>query len=112
VERTKLSVSVTFDPWLNASPVFIPEEIAPQTERFGLLLDDIVISMTGTKYKRDYGNALSCGRRMVVSFVNQRVARLRCTEKILPKFMLYWLQTPTFRGFFFSGETTLVQDSK
>ena len=53
---------------LDTSPVFIPKEITRQTERFGLLPDDIVISMTGTRYKQDYGFALSFGLAMVVSF--------------------------------------------
>jgi type I restriction enzyme S subunit len=90
---------------LDASPVFIPDEIGKATERFQLARDDIVISMTGTKYKKDYGNAAIVTRTDHRLFLNQRVSRLRCSKKVLPLFMLYWFQTDTFRDFFFEGET-------
>ena len=54
--------------------------------------------MTGTKYKRDYGNKSKL-------YLNQRVARLRCGNRVLPRFMLYWLQSDSFRNFFFRAET-------
>jgi type I restriction enzyme S subunit len=90
---------------LDASPVFIPDEIGKATERFQLVPDDIVISMTGTKYKKDYGNAAIVTRTDHKLFLNQRVSRLRCKKKVLPLFMLYWFQTDIFRDFFFEGET-------
>lgn len=90
---------------LQASPVFIPDHIAQQTERFRLHPDDIVISMTGTKYKKDYGFAAIVRESNGNLFLNQRVARLRCGDRALPKYLLYWLQTDTFHDFFFAGET-------
>ena len=90
---------------LDASPVFIPDEIAQQTERFKVLPGDIVISMTGTKYKQDYGFASIVRESDGSLFLNQRVARLRCKEKVMPTFLLYWVQTDLFRKFFFAGET-------
>ena len=90
---------------LNASPVFIPDDIANETERFKLEKDDIVISMTGTKYKKDYGYTAIVREADGSLYINQRVARLRCGKSILPKFLLFWLQTDLFREFFFSGET-------
>ena len=90
---------------LEASPVFIPEEIAEQTQRFKLLPGDIVISMTGTKYKQDYGFASLVSEADGSLFLNQRVARVRCGKSVLPKFLLFWFQSDLFREFFFSGET-------
>jgi len=90
---------------LQASPVFIPDPVAQQTERFRLHPDDIVISMTGTKYKKDYGFAAIVRESNGNLFLNQRVARLRCGDRGLPKYLLYWLQTDTFHDFFFAGET-------
>ena len=90
---------------LDASPVFIPDDIAEQTKRFRLLPGDIVISMTGTKYKQDYGFAALVADSDGSLFINQRVARLRCGEQVLPEFLLFWMQTEAFRGFFFAGET-------
>jgi len=90
---------------LDAAPVFIPDDIVEQTQRFRLLPDDIAISMTGTKYKQDYGYAALVVEYDGSLFLNQRVARLRCSDLVLPKFLLFWLQTEAFRDFFFSGET-------
>lgn len=90
---------------LDASPVFIPDYIAEQTQRFKVLPGDIVISMTGTKYKRDYGCAALVTDSDGGLFLNQRVARVRCGDSVLPKFLMFWFQTDLFREFFFSGET-------
>lgn len=89
----------------DVSPVFIPDEIADSTERFKLYPDDLVISMTGTKYKRDYGNVAIVKEKEGSLFLNQRVARLRCGDKVEPLYLLFWLQTDQFRNFFFEGET-------
>lgn len=90
---------------LKVSPVFISEGIARETSRFSLQKDDIVISMTGTKYKKDYGFAAKVNESDGSLFLNQRVTRLRCIESLLPVYLLLWLQTETFREFFFSCET-------
>ena len=90
---------------LDASPVYVPDQIAEQTQRFKLEPGDIAISMTGTKYKQDYGFAALVTDSDGTLFLNQRVARIRCGKSVLPKFLLFWLQTDLFREFFFSGET-------
>lgn len=90
---------------LMTSPVFIPDVIVKETKRFQLQHQDVVISMTGTKYKRDYGFAAIVDETQENLFLNQRVGRLRPGKKILPMFLLYWLQSDLFRNFFFSGET-------
>ena len=61
--------------------------------------------MTGTKYKRDYGYAALVADSDGSLFLNQRVARLRCNKSVLPKFLLFWLQTDKFRTSFFTSET-------
>jgi type I restriction enzyme, S subunit len=88
-----------------AAPVFIPDEIATETERFQLQPNDIIISMTGTKYKRDYGHAAMVEDHHGALFLNQRVSRVRCGNKILPRFLLYWMHCDFFRDHFFAGET-------
>ena len=90
---------------LEASTVFIPDQLAKKTQRFNLMHGDIVLSMTGTKYKHDYGFAAMVPDVDRSLFLNQRVARIRCGKSVLPKFLLYWFQTDRFRDFFFSGET-------
>ncbi len=90
---------------VSAAPVFIPDELAAETERFRLQPNDIVISMTGTKYKRDYGNAAMVEHDHGTLFLNQRVSRVRCGPRIMPRFLLYWMHSDLFRDHFFAGET-------
>jgi type I restriction enzyme, S subunit len=94
-----------YELYYDYSPVFINDDIAKSTERFEVKECDILISMTGTKYKRDYGFAgmLKISDRRV--FVNQRVSNIKCNKEINPHFLLHWLQTDDFRDQFFAGET-------
>lgn len=91
--------------FLDYSPVYIPETIAEETQRFSLQTNDILLSMTGTKYKRDYGFAcITPELDDKKLFLNQRVACLRLKTGI-PEYLLYYLQTDFFRNYLFEGET-------
>jgi type I restriction enzyme S subunit len=87
------------------APVYIDDEYAAAKRGFQVMENDILVSMTGTKYKRDYGYAGIVPKTYKKVFLNQRVGRLRTRTTIQPKFLLYWLQTKTFRDFFFENET-------
>ena len=90
---------------LDYSPVFISDLVAQETTRFEVKENDLLISMTGTKYKRDYGYACIVRNFEGRFFINQRVSIIRCKGKINPDFLLHWLQTDYFKNQFFSGET-------
>lgn len=90
---------------VSSSPVFISNSIAKETERFRLRVNDIVVSMTGTKYKRDYGYAAIVHEEDGSLYLNQRVSRIRCGSKLVPRFLLYWMHSDLFRNHFFAGET-------
>ncbi len=91
---------------IDIAPSFIDDEYAKETERFMLKENDVIISMTGTRNKRDYGFNGIIRQTTRKLFLNQRVARLRCHEKqILPEILSLILKTPEFRDFFFKDET-------
>lgn len=91
---------------IDIAPSFIDDEYAKETERFMLKENDVIISMTGTRNKRDYGFNGIIRQTTRKLFLNQRVARLRCYEKnILPEILSLILKTPEFRDFFFKDET-------
>lgn len=91
---------------LDNSPAFVSYEVGSEYQRFITLEGDILLSMTGTKYKRDYGNACSAPAGILV---NQRVGKLRPQrDKVDGRFLLLCLQTAGFREQFFSGETGQV----
>ncbi|KPX41440.1 restriction endonuclease subunit S [Pseudomonas ficuserectae] len=91
---------------LDNSPAFVSYEVGSEYQRFMTSEGDILLSMTGTKYKRDYGNACSAPAGILV---NQRVGKLRPQrDKVDGRFLLLCLQTAGFREQFFSGETGQV----
>jgi type I restriction enzyme S subunit len=87
----------------NESPVFL-DKIDEKTHSKGQLkLNDVIITQTGTKGKRDYGfTALIKTEDLLL---NQRIAAIRCNHLMTPKFLLYFTWTPTFQNQFFANET-------
>ncbi len=65
--------------------------------------DDVVISQTGTKGKRDYGYTALIPKKNLL--LNQRISAIRCNEKCLPKFFLYYTWTDRFKNQYFANET-------
>ena len=65
--------------------------------------NDVVITQTGTKGKRDYGFTALIPKTNLL--LNQRIAAIRCNEKCLPKFFLYYTWTDRFKNQFFANET-------
>lgn len=91
---------------LSNSPAFVSRKIASEYERFMTSEGDILLSMTGTKYKRDYGFACSAPTGILV---NQRVGKLTPDkDKVDSRFFLLCLQSAGFREQFFVGETGQV----
>jgi type I restriction enzyme S subunit len=89
---------------LQRNPVFIPlDKIDEKTlQRSMINQGDILLTLTGTKYKRDYGYAVLIDVENLL--LNQRIVALTPT-KINTKFLLYSLQSNYFRDIFFSNET-------
>ena len=56
---------------LSRSPVFLAPDIAP-SEAFAAQENDVLVSLTGTKYKRDHGFFVTLPRSTDV-LVNQRI---------------------------------------
>ncbi len=90
---------------LNAAPVFINDEEALRAERFRLDAGDVLVSMTGTRFKRDYGYPAQVTGVLPELYLNQRVARLRPRNNCTSQYLTLWMETDLFREFFFSGET-------
>lgn len=90
---------------LDRSPVFIDEQILDEKiiEKSIIQKGDILITLTGTKYKRDYGYAVlvTITGKMLL---NQRILSLR-SKNDNADFICYCLQTKEFRDVFFSNET-------
>ena len=91
---------------LSRKPVFIdPKDVDEKVLNRSLIHEgDILITLTGTKYKRDYGYAV-CIRDQHKLLVNQRILCLSPNDAVLTHYLLYYLQSNLFRDVFFSNET-------
>lgn len=87
----------------NESPVFLSEVIENVLEKALLKVNDLIITQTGTKGKRDYGFTVLISKDNLL--LNQRIAAIRCKEKCLPKYLLYYTWTDKFKNQFFENET-------
>lgn len=80
---------------LETSPVYIDEIYASEVEKSILIENDILITMTGTKAKRDYLFSLCLKKgdfKNKTLFLNQRVGCFRFDSSILPDFINYTLK--------------------
>ncbi len=90
----------------NESPVFINELDEKALAKALLQRNDVIITQTGTKKKRDYGFTVIIEKENYL--LNQRIATIRFSEKYLPKFFLYFSWTNLFKDQYFANETGTV----
>lgn len=70
-------------------------------EKYLLRRGDCLITLTGSRGKRDYGFVAMVGNQNNY-LLNQRVAALRFDQSVaLPEFFQYYLASPSYRGMFF-----------
>lgn len=68
-----------------------------------LQINDVIITQTGTRKKRDYGFTALIQKSNLL--LNQRIAAIRFKKTYLPKFFLYFSWTNSFKDQFFANET-------
>lgn len=85
------------------SPIFLEKVDSNILNRSLLSLNDVIITLTGTRKKRDYGFTALIPKENLL--LNQRIAAIRFNENYLPKFFLYYSWTDFFKDQFFKNET-------
>ncbi|MEK0446644.1 MAG: hypothetical protein RLZZ399_1965 [Verrucomicrobiota bacterium] len=70
---------------LNRSPIFYPDSFAAAHKRFVLKEGDLVMSLTGTSGKEDFGFTVRIPRTDKNLLLNQRVTRIDVTDHRLQK---------------------------
>jgi type I restriction enzyme, S subunit len=89
---------------LTRNPVYLRKDIKNNLiEKYSIKGGDILLTLTGTKYKRDYGYAVKVEIKDDVLLLNQRILSIR--PIINSNFLLYVLRSDIFRDQFFSFET-------
>jgi type I restriction enzyme S subunit len=91
---------------LDENPVFIDEIDEDILSRSLLKPNDVIITQTGTKKKRDYGYTVLISQTNLL--LNQRISVIRFSENYLPKFFLYFSWTDIFKDQYFANETGTV----
>jgi len=90
----------------NENPVFINKLDESVLKRALLLPNDVIITQTGTKNKRDYGFTVIIENENYL--LNQRISAIRFLKNYLPKFFLYYSWTNLFKDQYFANETGTV----
>lgn len=90
---------------IDRDPVFL-ESLDKYSNAFILDAGSIIVSLTGTKYKKDYGHFVKvCAEFPQKLVLNQRLLELTATSVAVPNFIALASKTSVFRDFFFSRET-------
>lgn len=89
---------------LENRPSFLGEVEDEINEKYGLKYGDCVITLTGTRKKRDYGY-VAMVRNEPNLLLNQRLALVRFLKPIFPEYFQYALRGEHFQNNFFKHET-------
>ncbi len=83
---------------LERNPVFYPDSFAADHQRFILNEGDIIMSLTGTTGKEDYGFAVRVPKSDRTLLMNQRIAKFDSIrdEKISRDYLLHYLRSRAF----------------
>jgi len=88
---------------LSSAPVFLPEEVASAHSDYLLRPGDIVMSMTGTVGKKDYGYALQIPEAAPPLLLNQRICRIRAKGDADQDFLAELARSEPFLQEVYSG---------
>ena len=87
---------------LTRKPIFYSDSYAIKHHRFVLKEGDLILSLTGTSGKEDYGFIVKLPKTDMVLLLNQRVARVEITDSRLQKdFMHQFLLSRKFLDFLY-----------
>ena len=80
----------------------VPDDII---EKYRIVNGDILVTLTGTRKKRDYGYVVRIENNKKSLLLNQRIVRLRPYLSEFSRYISLYLQSEEFRNEFFSYET-------
>jgi type I restriction enzyme, S subunit len=89
---------------LNRSPVFYPDSFAMDYKRYLLNEGDLIMSLTGTTGKEDYGYAVRIPKCSHKLLMNQRIAKFESLngELVDQHFLFYYLRSRAFLDILYS----------
>ncbi len=90
---------------LSMKPVYINDELANDTIAFRCRINDILITMTGTRFKRDYFFSVRILSETPSLYINQRVGCLRAFESSMAHWLTWVLKSNPILSDVFQYET-------
>ena len=83
---------------LTRKPVYYPDRFLDSYEEYVLKSGDLVMSLTGTAGKRDYGYTVEIPETEVNLILNQRIMKISMFDnsELLKSYLYYFLQSPNF----------------
>ena len=83
---------------LNRKPIFYPNNFADEYQKYVLNAGDIIMTLTGTVGKEDYGYAIEVPKSDKKLLLNQRILKFYNVDRNLihPQFFLYVLHSKQF----------------
>lgn len=92
----------------DTKPVYIADDLAEEVENYKIEQDDIIVTMTGTRRKKDYFYVTLITQDDIsekVLYLNQRVGCFRLAKSVYNKYILKVLQSNPIRNIIFERET-------
>lgn len=91
---------------LQSNPAYIPKEIAKENEQYLIKSNDILVTMTGTRNKRDYFYTCIIDKtESKYLYLNQRVGCLRSIGEVNPHLINLFLKSNIILDLIFDTET-------
>ena len=94
---------------LEKEPVFLDNSFEKEYPEYIIRSRDIVVSLTGTMTKRDYGYAVLIPNNTSKLFLNQRMAKITPNEAIISEFLTYLMNHRYFEDQFYRLEAGTKQ---
>ncbi|CDB01371.1 type I restriction-modification system S subunit family protein [Lachnospiraceae bacterium CAG:215] len=89
----------------STKPVFISKELSQKTVDYQCKTNDILLTMTGTRLKRDYFYTVLVSEKDKNCFINQRVGCLRSYLPSLSRWLIWTLKSEAILSQVFQHET-------
>jgi type I restriction enzyme, S subunit len=89
---------------LNNRPSYISDVPRQIVDKFRLKSGDVLITLTGTRKERDYG-CVAAVKHEEKLLLNQRIARVRPFDGLIPTYLEIAMQSESYRNRFFAYET-------
>lgn len=92
----------------NAHPVYINNTLANETQKYLIEENDILITMTGTRHKRDYFYTKLIDKKDIINYnlyLNQRVGKFKCNLNMNLDYLIKIFKSKIISNQVFSKET-------